>query len=42
MADLFLLCFVDLGIISGLIGHDPRDARRLEGGRVWVLLRDRS
>ena len=26
------LCnIVDLGITSGLIGHDPRDARRLEG-----------
>ena len=37
------LCnIVDLGITSGLIGHDPRDARRLEGGRVRVLLRDHS
>ena len=37
------LCnIVDLGVTSGLIGHDPRDARCLEGGRVRVLLRDRS
>lgn len=39
---ILFIGMIALGITSSLIAHELRDARRLEGGRVWVLLRDRS